>query len=145
MSDGILKIPLSLAAKIGLRAMATPRPWATDDGDSDLLGIFGPDGNPLAYLVEPLPGTYHHARYRLLPLDEEYERARKIGDPVVYHKSAERNANADFIVRAANSHDALMASLQRFVDLADAEYLGTEARVAYAVKLARDALAEASR
>jgi hypothetical protein len=47
------------------RLLHTPGPWSADDGDGQYFGIFGLNGEPLAYLAEtssthdqPLPGQW---------------------------------------------------------------------------------------
>lgn len=37
----------------------TPGPWTADDGDGDYFGVFGPDGNAICYLAEPVPHPHH--------------------------------------------------------------------------------------
>jgi hypothetical protein len=81
----------------------TPGPWAVDDGDGRYCGIFGEDGNPVAYLCEPkFPNDVH-----LLPLDMD-------GSPDGYRYWEEHKANARLMAAAPDLLTALKAMVDRW-------------------------------
>lgn len=77
----------------------TPTPWAADNGDGQYFGVFDARGAAVAYLVEPKTEA-------LLP------NAGGRGPIEEADAWREHRANAEFIVRAANAHDELVATLR---------------------------------
>jgi hypothetical protein len=92
----------------------TPGPWTVDDGESSLIGIFGEDSDPVAYLAEPISHRGFRS-FKPLPLDPDFEREHDLGDPVIYHKGCEQAANARLIAAAPD----LLAALKAVVRVAD--------------------------
>lgn len=88
-----------------MSAPYTPGPYTADDGGGGFYGVFGPDGAPLAYLIEHEPyrgGT--HVRARILP-----------HEPATVYHSAEDAAYTRYAEHAANAH--LFAAAPALVEM----------------------------